>query len=96
MTRHSISCEDNFCGAGSKKMATSDLWFVCLAWVHVCLAWLCEVFLRKLISLTNAYEGCGRPTLNFIERFRLGSVRSATEIIEMNAEIAVKLTQMNS
>ena len=77
-------------------MATSDLWFVCLAWVHVCLAWLCEVFLRTLISLTNAYEGCGRPTLNFIERFRLGSVRSATEIIEMNAEIAVKLTQMNS
>ena len=90
MTCHSRSREDKFCGVGSKKMATSDLWFVCLAWVHVCLTWVCEVFLQTLISLTNAYAGCGRPTLNFIERFWLGSVRSATEITEMNAEITVK------
>ena len=75
---------------GSKKMATSDLWFVCPAWVHVCLAWLCEVFLQTLTSLTNIYTGCGRPTLNLIECFRLGSVRSATEITEMNSEITVK------
>ena len=90
VTCHSRSGEDNFCGVGSKKMATSDLWFVCLAWVHVCLAWLCEVFLRTLISLTNVYEGYGRPTLNFIERFRLGSVCSATEITELNSEITMK------
>ena len=89
MTGHSRSREDKFCGGGSKKMATSDLWFVCLALVHACLAWLCEVFLRTLISLTNAYAGCVTPTINFSERFRLG-LGSATEITEMNSEITVK------
>ena len=29
------------------------------------------LFIRTLISLTNAYAGCRRPTLNFIERFDL-------------------------
>ena len=34
-----------------------------------CLAWLYGLFVRTLISVTNAYAGCGRPTLNFTERF---------------------------
>ena len=53
-----------------------------------CLTWLYELFVRTLISLTNLYAGCGRATLNFIERFWLGSVRSASK---WNA----KCTQMN-
>ena len=39
-------------------------------------------------SLTNAYTGCGTSTLNFIERFCLGLVHSASKL---NA----KCTQMN-
>ena len=31
-----------------------------------------------LISRTDTYAGCGRPTLNFIERFELGSLHSDT------------------
>ena len=38
-------------------------------WSVLCLPGL---FVRTLISLTNAYAGCGRPTLNFAERFCLG------------------------
>ena len=30
-----------------------------------CLTWLCGLFARTLISVTNAYACCGRPTLNF-------------------------------
>ena len=30
------------------------------------------MFVGTLISLTIAYASCGRPTLNFIERFDLG------------------------
>ena len=37
----------------------------------LCLAWLYELLGRTLISLTNAYAGCGRPTLNFTERFAM-------------------------
>ena len=33
---------------------------------------------RTLISRTDAYAGSGRPTLNFIECFELGSLRSDT------------------
>ena len=43
--------------------------------------------MRALISLTNAYTPA-RPTLNFIECFWLGSVRSA---FKLNS----KCTQMN-
>ena len=38
----------------------------------LCLTWLYGLFVRTLMPLTNAYTGCGRPTLNFIERFDLG------------------------
>ena len=52
------------------KMSTSDVCFSCLAWLY-------ELFVGRLISLTNVCAGCGRPTLNFIERyFLLGSLRS--------------------
>ena len=47
------------------KMSTSDVCFACLARLY-------ELFVGTLISLTNAYAGCGRPTLNYIERFDLG------------------------
>ena len=41
--------------------------------------WLYGLFVRTLTSRTDAYAGCGRPTLNFIERFELGSLRSDSE-----------------
>ena len=41
---------------------------VCFA----CPTWLYGLFVRMLISRTNAYAGCGRPTLNFDECFVLG------------------------
>ena len=41
---------------------------VCFA----CLAGLYQLFVGTLISLTNAYASCGRPTLNFIELMDLG------------------------
>ena len=45
-----------------------------------CLVWLCGLLVGPFISLTNAHAGCGRPTLNFLERlFWLGSVRSDSE-----------------
>ena len=58
-----------------------------------CLTWLYGLFVRTLISLTNAYTDYSRPTLNFIERFRLRSVRSVCkwDMTKLNS----KLTQMN-
>ena len=47
-------------------------------------ALLYEVSVGTLISLPNAYAGCGRPTLNFIERFWLRSLRSAFMLTHMN------------
>ena len=49
---------------------------VCFAY----LTWLCGLLVRTLISRTNAYTGCGRPTLNFMEVFWLGSVHSASKL----------------
>ena len=71
------------------EMSTTE---VCLA----CLTWLYGLFVRTLIPLTNAYTDCGRPTLNFIERFRLGSVRSVCkwDISKWNLKL-IKLTQLN-
>ena len=68
------------------QVAKNEMWAseVCFA----CLTWLYGLFVRTLISRTNAYAGCGRPTLNFIERFWLGSVRSASKLNS-------KCTQMN-
>ena len=40
--------------------------------LNVCLAWLYELFVGMLTSLTNAYAGCGKPTLHFNERSDLG------------------------
>ena len=46
-----------------------------------CLPWLYGLFVRTLISRTNAYASCGKPTLNFIEHFYLGhSVRTETSL----------------
>ena len=46
-------------------MSTSDVCFACLAWLY-------QHFVGTLISLTNAYAGCGRQTLTIIERIDLG------------------------
>ena len=35
----------------------------------LCLSWLYGLFVRTLISHTNAYASCSRTTLNFIEHF---------------------------
>ena len=48
-----------------RKMSTSDVCFACLAGLY-------QLFVGTPISLTNAYAGCGRPALNFIERIDLG------------------------
>ena len=48
-----------------RKMSTRDMCFACLARLY-------EMFVGTLISLTNAYAGSGRFTLNYIERFDLG------------------------
>ena len=44
----------------------------------LCFPWLYGLFVRTLISRANAYASCGRPTLNVIERFELGPLRSNT------------------
>ena len=45
---------------------------------EMCVSGLYHLFSVPLILLTNVYNGFGRPTLNFVERFWLwlGSVRS--------------------
>ena len=61
------------------RIVKNEMWTTegCFA----CLTLLYGLFVRTLIPLTNyAYAGCGRPKLNFIERFRLGSVRSEGEL----------------
>ena len=37
-----------------------------------------DCLLEPLISRTDVFAGCGRPTLNFIERFELGALLSDT------------------
>ena len=72
------------------KVTKNEMWAseVCSA----CLTWLKGLFVRTLIWRTNAYAGCGRSTLNFIERFWLGLVRSA---FKLNSKLNSKCTQMN-
>ena len=75
------SWADNMVQVAKNEMWVSEVCFACLTRLY-------GLFVRTLISLTNAYAGCGRSTLNSIERFWLGSVRSASKL---NA----KWTQMN-
>ena len=64
----------------------------------MCISGLYNLFSVPLISLTNAYTGCGGPTLNFVERFWfwLGSVRSASKTTQMNSKELISELQMNS
>ena len=48
-----------------RKMLMNDVCFACLAWLY-------QLFVGTLISLTNRYASWGRPTLNFIEPIDLG------------------------
>ena len=75
--------------SGQLTCANSEERNVCFA----CLTWLYGLFVPTLIRLTNEYAGCGRPAVNFIERFQLGSIRSASkwDITKLNS----KLTQIN-
>ena len=61
------SWADDMVQVAKNKMWVSEVCFACLTWLY-------RLFVRMLISLTNTYTGCGRPTLNFIECFWLGSV----------------------
>ena len=70
-------------GASGEEWNVGE-WNACSA----CLTWLYGLFVRTLISRTNAYAGCGRPALNCIERFWLGSVRS-------DSKLNSQCTQMN-
>ena len=69
-----------------KEMSTTQVCFACLTWLY-------GLFVGTLVSLTNAYADCGRPTLFSIERFRLVPVRSVTkwDMTKLN----LKLNQMN-
>ena len=81
-----VQWADDVMRIAKNEMLTTEVCFACLTWLY-------GLFVRTFIPLTNAYAGCGRPTLNFIERFRLGSVRLASkwDITKLNS----KLTQMN-
>ena len=54
-----------------------------------CLIWLCGA----LILLTNAHAGYGRPTLKFLERFWLGSVRLASKAMKIAANRTMNLSK---
>ena len=90
------SWADYMVQVAKNEMWASEVWFACLTWLY-------GLFVRTLISRTNAYAGCGRPTLNFIERFWLGSVRSASKLnskctqmnYEMNCITEHKYTEMH-
>ena len=60
------------------QVAKNEMWAseVCFA----CLTWFYGLLVRTLMLLTKAYAGCGRPTLNLIERVWLGSVHSASNL----------------
>ena len=62
------------------KYGWADWWRMKCGWVECVGSLLGSWFIRMLISLTNAYTGCGRPALNFIECFWLGSVCSASKL----------------
>ena len=64
----------------------------------MCVSVLYHLFSVPLILLTNAYTGCGGPTLNFVERFWfwLGSVRSASKMTQMNSKELISELQMHS
>ena len=75
------SWADDMVHVAKNEMWASEVCFTCLTWLY-------GLFVRTLISRSNAYAVCGRPTLNFIERFWLGSVRLACKLNS-------KCTQMN-
>ena len=59
-------------------LASSVIWRRTKCGNVLCFPWLHGLFVRTLMSRADADAGCGRPTLNFIERFELGSLRSDT------------------
>ena len=62
-------------GLITRSLLSADHVLGKVQWTEVCfacLAWLYGLFAGTAISLTNAYAGCGRPALNFIERIDLG------------------------
>ena len=67
-------------------------------WI-ACLTWLYELLVRTLISRTNAYAGCGRPTLNFIEHFDMGlsvpTLRSHFTVCQSGASIVCIQIMLN-
>ena len=76
------------------QVVKNEMWAseVCFA----CLTWLYGLFIRTLIPLTNAYTSCGRPTLNFIEHFWLGSVRSACKLNSKCAQMNYEMNCINT
>ena len=66
-----VQLADDVVQIAKNEMSMTEVCFACLTWLH-------GLFVRTLIPLTNAYADCGRPALNFIECFRLGSVRFRT------------------
>ena len=61
------------CHLAKNEMWVSEMCFASLVLWTVC---------KNAHEHTDAYAGCGRPTLNCIERFELGSFRSDTAVTE--------------
>ena len=62
------------------QVAKNEMWAIEVRFAY--LTWLDGLFVRTFISLTNAYAGCGRFILNFIEVFWLGSVHLASKLTQ--------------
>ena len=59
------------------------------------LAWLYQLFVGTLISVTNTYTGCDRPTINFIEHFDLSrSVPTAKPLHLMSVGCSVYMYRL--
>ena len=65
---------------------------------EMCVSGLYHLFSVPLILLTNVYNGFGRPTLDFVDRFWLwlGSVGSVSKITQMNWKELISQLQMHS
>ena len=76
------SWADDMVQVAKNEMWVSEVYFACLTWLY-------GLFVRTLISLTNAYAGCSRSTLKRIECFWLGFV------VPSASQLNAKCTQMN-
>ena len=81
------------CHLAKNEMWAREVGFACLTWLY-------GLFVRTLISRTNACAGCCRPTLKKFWAFCLGALRSNSEVTSPRvswalADLYVELFRMN-